>query len=113
MRSFYILNARATSPLPGTGSVSPTLTLSESGSQTKTFARERLRFRDMIWAFHSESQEILLAASASACGNKMKWNDAKALGIFLWMNSLESMVCFLLFSPFELCLTLSLRRNHN
>lgn len=68
--------------------------ISENKSQHKEHSdqRERLRYRDMVWAFHSESQEILLSACASACGGKIKWADAKALGIFLWLNSDESMV---------------------
>ena len=47
----------------------------------------------MVWAFHSESQEILLSASTAACGGKMTWDDAKALGIYIWMESTESLVC--------------------
>ncbi|KZV81002.1 hypothetical protein EXIGLDRAFT_780266 [Exidia glandulosa HHB12029] len=64
MRSFYILNARE-----------------DSGSES----RERLRYRDMVWAFHSESQDLLLAAATQACGGKMLWTDAKAVGLFLWL----------------------------
>lgn len=93
MRSFYILNARATSSRPVSGATTPLLMQPEARSPPKSFVRERLRYRDMVWAFHSESQEILLAASTAACGNKMKWNDAKALGLFLWLSSTESLVC--------------------
>jgi hypothetical protein len=46
----------------------------------------------MIWAFHSESQELLMSASLAACQGKLTWNDARALGVFLWLNSVESMV---------------------
>ncbi|EJD52247.1 hypothetical protein AURDEDRAFT_159101 [Auricularia subglabra TFB-10046 SS5] len=66
MRSFYILNARQ-----------------DSGSS----ARQRLRYRDMVWAFHSESEDLLLAAATAACGGKMIWGDAKAVGVFLWLSS--------------------------
>lgn len=78
MRSFYILNQRAISP---------------KSTDIAPRGRERLRYRDMVWAFHSQSQEMLLAASTTACGGKMTWDDAKALGIFLWMESTESVVC--------------------
>ncbi|KAH8120057.1 RAVE protein 1 C terminal-domain-containing protein [Phellopilus nigrolimitatus] len=88
MRSFYILNARVSSPSPPGSPVSEG---HNSYQYKRTFGRERLRFRDMVWAFHSESQEILLATSTLACGGKMKWVDAKALGIFLWLSSTESM----------------------
>ena len=83
MRSFYILNQRASAPS------SPE---SKGAIARRTGRRERLRYRDMIWAFHSESQGLLLSACSSACGGKMMWNDARALGIFLWLNSLDSMV---------------------
>ena len=77
MRSFYILNQRAV--------------LSNSTEKAPK-GRERLRYRDMVWAFHSQSQEILLAASTAACGGKMTWDDAKALGVYIWMESTESLV---------------------
>ncbi|KAH9897985.1 WD repeat-containing protein [Cubamyces lactineus] len=85
MRSFYILNRRASEPntpsSPSTGS--PAI------PQLKR--RERLRYRDMIWAFHSDSQEVLLSASVAACNGKMCWADARALGVFIWMHSAEGM----------------------
>lgn len=83
MKSFYIINTRA-------GSTEQSF----SGAPKKSAKRERLRYRDMIWAFHSDTQEILLNASTSASNNgKMTWADARALGVFLWLNSPESLVC--------------------
>ncbi|KAE9408257.1 WD repeat-containing protein [Gymnopus androsaceus JB14] len=82
MRSFYILNFRASTP------ASP----ESSGTIPRdTGRRERLRYRDMIWAFHSESQDLLLGASSAACNGKMCWSDARALGISIWLNSVESL----------------------
>lgn len=81
MRSFYILNARVSSPSEPVDT-----------AQTRSLGRERLRFRDIVWAYHSESEEILLSASTAACGGKMRWADAKALGVFLWLNSVDKMV---------------------
>ncbi|KAJ7596877.1 RAVE protein 1 C terminal-domain-containing protein [Mycena floridula] len=82
MRSFYILNHRASAP------GSP-----ESGGNVRrgTGRRERLRYRDMIWAFHSESQDLLLNASTTACNGKMCWSDARALGISIWLSSIDAM----------------------
>ncbi|KAI0375421.1 WD repeat-containing protein [Pilatotrama ljubarskyi] len=85
MRSFYILNRRASepsSPASPTNGTAPTLQLKR---------RERLRYRDMIWAFHSDSQEVLLSTSVAACGGKMCWPDARALGVFVWMRSTDAM----------------------
>ncbi|KAJ6621584.1 RAVE protein 1 C terminal-domain-containing protein [Mycena sp. CBHHK59/15] len=82
MRSFYILNHRASAP----GSPE-----SQNTIPRQTGRRERLRYRDMIWAFHSESQDLLLSASTAACNGKMCWSDARALGVAVWLNSIEAM----------------------
>ncbi|KAH9037204.1 RAVE protein 1 C terminal-domain-containing protein [Lactarius pseudohatsudake] len=82
MRSFYILNQRASAPS------SPE---SRGAVSRRSGWRARLRFRDIIWAFHSETQGLLLSASLAACQGKMTWSDARALGVFLWLNSVESM----------------------
>ncbi|KAJ8083807.1 regulator of (H+)-ATPase in vacuolar membrane [Marasmius tenuissimus] len=82
MRSFYILNRRASSP------PSPE---SQGGIPQKSARRERLRYRDMIWGFFSESQELLLNASVAACNGKMSWSDARALGIPIWLSSIDSL----------------------
>ena len=78
MRSFYIINRRAST--------------TNGAAPNQSARRERLRFRDMVWAFHSESQELLLSASTAACDGKMTWSDAKALGISLWLSSSENLV---------------------
>ncbi|KAH7928501.1 hypothetical protein BV22DRAFT_1004629 [Leucogyrophana mollusca] len=83
MRSFYILNRRISSD--------PSSPRSNGTLPRETGWRERLRYRDMIWAFHSESQDLLLDISTSACRGKMVWSDARALGVFIWLNSVESM----------------------
>jgi RAVE protein 1 C terminal len=96
MRSFYILNKRVSSP----GSRSPNPNQSQdsiapvlhSALEYRRGFRDRIRYRDIVWAFHSNSQEILLAASTAACGGKMLWKDARAMGVFLWLNSVESLV---------------------
>ncbi|KAJ4485959.1 RAVE protein 1 C terminal-domain-containing protein [Lentinula aciculospora] len=82
MRSFYIVNRRASTP------ASPR---SSEAVPRNTGRRERLRYRDMVWAFHSESQDLLLGASSAACNGKMGWSDARALGISVWLNSIESL----------------------
>jgi hypothetical protein len=61
-------------------------------------SRDRIRYRDIVWAFFSDSQEILLGASIDACGGRMLWKDARAMGIFLWLNGVETLVSKVLFS---------------
>ncbi|KAL1677484.1 RAVE protein 1 C terminal-domain-containing protein [Schizophyllum commune] len=80
MRSFYIHNSRASAPSSPSGNEPP-----------QTGRRERLRYRDMIWAYHSECQQLLLDASKAACGGKMTWADARALGVPIWLTSQESL----------------------
>jgi hypothetical protein len=52
----------------------------------------RLRYRDMIWAFFSESQELLLQDCHRACSEKVTWPEARSLGVFLWLTSHEALV---------------------
>jgi hypothetical protein len=91
MRSFYIINDRASNPGKTAGNHPNGISINVTPSD-RSGRRERLRFRDMIWAFHSESQELLLNASIAACGGKLTWPDARALGIPLWLTSIESLV---------------------
>ena len=83
MRSFYIINSGQINISAGQ---SVRLNLNTIG------VRHRIRYRDIVWAFFSESQEILLDASTNACGGRMVWNDARALGVFLWLHSTEVVV---------------------
>jgi hypothetical protein len=91
MRSFYIINDRASNPGKTSGNLPKGISINVTPLD-RSGRRERLRFRDMIWAFHSESQELLLNASIAACGGKLTWPDARALGIPLWLTSIESLV---------------------
>lgn len=92
MRSFFIINDRTSSPEKA--AVNGAIT--DGTVPGRSARRERLRYRDMIWAFHSESQELMLQASTAACGGKLTWSDARALGIPLWLTSIDSLVCDLI-----------------
>lgn len=57
----------------------------------RPMAHARISFRNIVWATHSESHQVLLqAATESTENNKMMWEDAKRLGVFLWMRSQEA-----------------------
>ncbi|KAL0951404.1 hypothetical protein HGRIS_008099 [Hohenbuehelia grisea] len=87
MRSFYILNRRASHPgSPESGDPD-----NATNAPRHTGRRERLRYRDIIWGFHSESQDLLLSSCTAACNGKMCWSDARALGVAIWLNSVDSM----------------------
>ncbi|KAG9283992.1 hypothetical protein G9A89_005499 [Geosiphon pyriformis] len=48
-----------------------------------------LSYRDMTWAMHSESQDLLLEYSIAASGGKFLWKDARIHGVFLWLRNIE------------------------
>ncbi|KZT57808.1 hypothetical protein CALCODRAFT_265994 [Calocera cornea HHB12733] len=77
IRSFYILN-RKSKESPNVFEQEPVIE-----------ARSRIRYRDMVWAYHSDTQELLLQGCSQACNNKMTWDEARALGIFLWITSTD------------------------
>jgi hypothetical protein len=53
----------------------------------------RLSFRNIVWASHSESQEVMLSAATETCPDgKMGWAAARRLGVFLWLRSAETVV---------------------
>ncbi|RIB04432.1 RAVE protein 1 C terminal-domain-containing protein [Gigaspora rosea] len=55
-----------------------------------TFRAPGLSYRDMNWALHSDSQDLLIEYSIAASGGKVLWNDARVHGIFLWLRSNEA-----------------------
>lgn len=59
-----------------------------------------LQARDFIWALHSQSQDSLLDKCLQLCGKKYVWEDARSLGIFLWLQKIDTVVSFAIFSFF-------------
>ncbi|CAJ0635462.1 6097_t:CDS:2 [Entrophospora sp. SA101] len=53
---------------------------------TSAISSSELSFRDMAWALHSESQDLLIEYSTMASGGKFFWKDARVHGIFLWIR---------------------------
>lgn len=76
--------------LPPSGVLTPALV--EGAAVHSHHHKERLSFRNVVWALHSQSQDILLAAATAAGGGKMMLRNAKALGVFLWLRSAEVLV---------------------
>ncbi|EJT99961.1 hypothetical protein DACRYDRAFT_81581 [Dacryopinax primogenitus] len=78
IRSFYILNRKSKESPSAIQDLPPVIE-----------ARSRIRYRDMVWAYHSETQGLLLQTCTQACNDKMAWSDARALGVFLWVTSTD------------------------
>ncbi|KAK3842238.1 MAG: RAVE protein 1 C terminal-domain-containing protein [Linnemannia gamsii] len=51
-----------------------------------------LSYRDITWAYHSESQDLLLDFCVNSLKTPMTWPEAKSLGLFLWMRKKDAMI---------------------
>ncbi|GJN89497.1 hypothetical protein Rhopal_002484-T1 [Rhodotorula paludigena] len=52
----------------------------------------RLKYRDLLWAFHSESQDLLLEEGTKAAGGKLTWAAARTLGVAVWLKSHDALI---------------------
>ena len=51
-----------------------------------------ITFREMVWAFHSGSQDILVDLVSRQFQGRMLWEHAKESGMFMWMTDLSALV---------------------
>jgi len=51
-----------------------------------------LSWREIVWAFHSDSQEILVDLVNTTHKGRMLWAGARACGLFMWLRDSESVV---------------------
>ncbi|KAF7597537.1 regulator of (H+)-ATPase in vacuolar membrane [Aspergillus hancockii] len=49
--------------------------------------KDTVSWREIVWAFHSGSQDILLDLVSRQFGGKMVWKAAKESGLFMWLSS--------------------------
>lgn len=89
LKSFAI--SHRTQSTSVTRAPSPSLPQNTKGTETGQ-RLPQMRWRDVLWAFHSESQEILLSACDEVCGKPVLWEDAKQFCLPLWIRSNESLV---------------------
>ncbi|KAG0244016.1 regulator of (H+)-ATPase in vacuolar membrane [Mortierella sp. GBA43] len=54
--------------------------------------QQMISYRDIAWAYHSESQDLLLNFCTESLKAPMTWTEAKSLGLFLWMRKKETML---------------------
>jgi hypothetical protein len=73
-----------------------------------------ISWREIIWAFHSGSQDILADLVSRHFIGKMLWQHAKESGVFMWMTDINALVS-VLSPPLPHLLTLPARsiRNHS
>ena len=51
-----------------------------------------ISWREIIWAFHSGSQDILVDLVSRHFSGKMLWQHAKECGVFMWMSDINALV---------------------
>ena len=51
----------------------------------------RVKYRDIVWAFHSDTQEILIRHIESLFHQKGAWSAARATGLLLWIRSPDAL----------------------
>ncbi|KAL4956308.1 RAVE protein 1 C terminal-domain-containing protein [Aspergillus filifer] len=48
---------------------------------------DTVSWREIVWAFHSSSQDILIDLASRQFGGKLTWKAAKESGMFMWLSS--------------------------
>lgn len=48
--------------------------------------KDTVSWREIVWAFHSASQDILIDLVSRQFGGKMLWESARESGIFMWLS---------------------------
>ena len=63
--------------------------------------KDMVSWREIVWAFHSESQDILSDLVSRQFNSKMTWKSAKESGIFMWLSDTNAIVSS--YPPFFPC----------
>ncbi|KAJ5082385.1 RAVE complex protein Rav1 C-terminal [Penicillium argentinense] len=53
--------------------------------------KDRVSWREIVWAFHSGSQDILTDLASRQFNGKMTWKAARESGIFMWLSDLTAL----------------------
>ena len=51
-----------------------------------------ISWREMVWAYHSGSQDILVDLVSRQFHGRMLWEHARESGMFIWMTDLTALV---------------------
>ena len=52
---------------------------------------KKLKSRDICWAYHSESQDLLVDFCNNIYGNKLTWKEARTLGMGFWIRNNDTL----------------------
>jgi hypothetical protein len=53
---------------------------------------DTVSWREIVWAFHSGSQDILIDLVSRQFGGKLSWKAARESGIFMWLSNSATIV---------------------
>lgn len=77
--------------------------IDENGSRFMLFFRQHalrkgrtseinLSWREINWAYHSNSQDILVSFVTKHTNGRMKWANARECGLFMWLSDINAVV---------------------
>ena len=55
-------------------------------------ARVEITWREIVWAYHSSSQDILVDLVSRQFHGRMRWKHARESGMFMWMTDTNALV---------------------
>ena len=55
-------------------------------------SRVSITWREIVWAYHSGSQDILVDLVSRQFHGRMLWEHARESGMFMWMTDLKALV---------------------
>jgi hypothetical protein len=59
--------------------------------------KDTVSWREIVWALHSDSQDILTDLVSRQFNGKMLWKSARESGIFMWLSDLTALVGMIFF----------------
>lgn len=75
-------------------------------------SRVNITWREIVWAYHSGSQDILMDLISRQFGGRVRWEHARETGMFMWMTDLTALVCASIQDPL-LLLTVAERESNS
>lgn len=66
--------------------------VAEASSTNPSSSAPQLSYRDIVFAYHSESQDLLLEEGTKASGGHATWAAVSSFGAAMWLRSPESLV---------------------
>lgn len=54
--------------------------------------QDAVTWREITWAFHSSSQDLLVDLVSRQFHGRMLWEDARESGMFMWITDLTALV---------------------